>query len=326
MGDNSRSERGSNKGRSSVGCLLLRRSRRRANSEPPKGKRHDRQTSCSSRTLKPSKIPREERYRVAKNSESDSGFLSFESGGIKRDEHIESVSINHQLHNPQDGEMSSQNFTTKSGKRSTCTRKESNVPSFSEADMSDVTENLKDFYDDDRLYDSDSLSIDSDDICLRCGCMPRIFKSHNSHRSSKRTRSIGSQTVNSDDIFDLRTKTLRKLSQLQNVVAESEIMGKSKCFINLVLSEHRCVDTAYCNKVKFAALNAHLRTLIDCMPKTHCDCESKIKFTNCILNRVGYISQRRNAICETNELSGETVCRAFCNFMTLKALLRYDLL
>ncbi len=330
MADCSRKDRSVKKSRNSVGCLLLRRSRRRANSEPPKAKRHDRQASCSSRTVKANKIAREERYRTARNSESDSGFLSFESDGVKRDEMGENVSVVQPLqHTDSQSDGLSKKFKLKNGRLSSYDQQNSDLQSIGGADIVNLNENYSDFYENDLTYDSDSMSVDSTSICFRCRCMPRLFKSRNSRRSSnpKRTSSLGSQSLNSDEsIFDLRTNVLTKISDLQDAVTESEMIDKSQCFLNLIYSEHRCVDSDYCNKVKFAALNAHLRTLIDCMPKTHCDCESKVKWTNCILNQAGYISQRRNAICETTELSKKTVCRAVCNFMTLKALLRYDLL
>ena len=325
MDDTARKERSNKKTKNGVGCLLLRRSRRRANSEPPKGKRHDRTTSCSPRTIKPSKMPRDKHYRTARNSESDSGFLSFESDGVKRNEDVDNITKSRNQQNQHENvEISLNDFENSRFEG------ENDGQSLTGAEIVDLNDNFGEFYDTDKSYDSDSV-YDSNDICFRCSCMPRIFKSRSSSRgnNSKRLGSFNSSQSRSLDKnpFDLRgSKILQTISDLQSVLPESDLVNKSKCFLNLVYSEHRCVDPAYCMKAKFSTLNAHLRTLIGCMPKSYCECESKAKWTNCIMNQAGYMSQRRNAICETADRSRQTVGRAFCSFMTLKALLRYELL
>ena len=323
MGDSTRKSRSTKKTKNSIGCLLLRRSRRRANSEPPKGKRFDREKTCSPRTLKPRKIPRDEAYSQARHSESDSGFLSFESIGSKRS-NVFYPSVNHIT-------------------RTNENKKDRDIATYeapvlfedhgyeNQAEIVDVNDNsFREFYQQGRQFDLDRLSLASSTVCVRCSCLPRFFKSRHANNSTGENsdNSTGSYSHKFEDsLFDLRgSSLLRTISDLRSSMTEGSNRDKERCFLKLVYSEHCCVDPRICNKEKFAALNSHLRTLVDCMPQSFCEYESKTSWTNCILNESGYVSQRRNAVCETTDRSRETVCKAFCSFMTLKALLRYDLL
>ena len=332
MGDASRKGRSAKKTKNSISCLLLRRNRRRASSEPPKGKRFDREKACSARTLKPRKIPRDEGYSEARNSESDSGFLSFESIGSKRS-NVSSLSMNQYSGNfdnvekENDERLQSGYFV--GNDTPPLLERPDDDRGFDQPDIVDLNYNLDNSFVQEQQYDSDGVSIRSNGECVRCFCLPRIFKSHNSRRNNtKRGSSATSYSEKLDDsVFDLRgSSLLRTISDLRSSIAEGSRSEEEQCFLKLVYNEHRCVDPSFCKKAKFTTLNAHLRTLVDCMPQTYCECESKRTWTNYILDEIGYVPHRRNAVCETEDRTRETVCKAFCSFMTLKALLRYDLL
>lgn len=330
MGDSTRKSKSAKKTKNSIGCLLLRRSMRRANSEPPKGKRFEREKTRSARTLKPRKIPRDEAYSEPRHSESDSGFLSFESIGSKRS-NASYTSMNRMTKRSevysevQDERSQSESLAGNEGP----TSYDDNNRGFNdnEPDIVDLNDNnFAQCYQQNRLCDSDRVSVGTASVCLPCFCLPKIFKSRNSSNRGNKVNSTGSLTQKFEDsLFDLRgSSLLQTISDLRSSIAESD--DKDQCFLKLVYNEHCCVDPGLCNKEKFAALNSHLRTLVDCMPRSFCECESKTNWTNYILNDAGYVSQRRNAVCETHDQQRETICKAFCSFMTLKALLRYDLL
>ena len=326
MGDSTRKSRSSKKTKNSIGCLLLRRSRRRANSEPPKGKRFDREKTCSPRTLKPRKIPRDEGYPEARHSESDSGFLSFESIGSKRSNafYLSMNQITRGNGDNEDRETQGDYIVGNEGRALYEDHSYEDQP-----DIVDLNDNsFPQLYQQNRHFGSDEGSLGSSNICVQCSCLPRIFKSRNPRIRESSANSTGSYSNRLEDsLFDLRgSNLLRTISDLRSSIAEGSNSDKDQCFLRLVYSEHCCVDPRICNKEKFAALNARLRTLVDCMPQSFCECESKTNWTNCILNETGYVSHRRNAVCETRDRSRETICKAFCSFMTLKALLRYDLL
>jgi len=327
MGDSTRKSKSSKKAKNSIGCLLLR-PRRRANSEPPKGKRFEREKTCSSRTHKPRKIARDEAYREGKHSESDSGFLSFESVGSKRS-NVSYPSINQiSCYNEEreDDEEIQRSYIV--GNERPGLFQDHSLED--QPDIVDLNDNsFPQFYQqDNRHFDSDRASLASSNVCVQCSCLPRIFKSRHQSTKESGADSSGSYSQRLDDsLFDLRgSNLLRTISDLRSSIAERSSRDKDQCFLKLVYSEHCCGDPRICSKEKFAALNAHLQTLVDCMPRSYCDCESSTNWNNYILNETGYISHRRNAVCETTNQSRETVCKAFCSFMTLKALLRYDLL
>lgn len=330
MGDATRKSKSSKKTKNSIGCLLLRRSRRRANSEPPKGRRSDREKTCSPSTLKPRKIARDDGYSETRNSESDSGFLSFESFESKRGS--ESYSSMHRMSRSsgvrkEDGGEHLQGDYLAESERSASLGDDRAFAY--QPDIVDLNDNsFARCYQEEREYNSDGVSLGSANVCLRCFCLPRLFKSRNpSNRGKKASSSDSFSQKLEDSLFDLRGSTLlRTISDLRSSIAEGPSTERDQCFLKLVYAEHCCVDPALCNKEKFAALNSHLRTLVDCMPRSFCDCESKTNWTSYVLNETGYVSQRRNAVCETYDRTRETACKAFCSFMTLKALLRYDLL
>ena len=326
MGDATRKNKSAKKGKNSIGCLLLRRSRRRANSEPPKGKRFEREKASSPRTLKPRKIARDEAYPEARHSESDSGFLSLESVGSKRS-NVSYTSMNQINQNSGAKEDRHLQSDCLVGRERPAVLDDHRYEN--QADIVDLNDNnFAQLYQQDRRFNSDGVSLGSSNVCVRCFCLPRIFKSRNPSNRESNANSTGSYSQELDDsLFDLRgSNLLRTISDLRSSIAEGTSADKDQCFLKLVYSEHCCVDPGICNKEKFSALNAHLRTLVECMPRSFCECESKTNWTNYILNDTGYASHRRNAVCETSERSRETVCKAFCSFMTLKALLRYDLL
>ena len=333
MGDSSRKDRSIKKTKTSIGCLLLRKSRRRATSEPPKGKR---EKSCSPRTLKPRKIPRDDGYPEARTSESDSGFLSFESVGSK---HSNVSNLLMSRENRSSGSIARLRKHEKDDHLKCDYDLGNDTPplleganeqrAYDEPDIVDLNDNFGEFVEDDQRYKPDEIAIEpSGGICSQCGCLPRIFRLRGTQQNTNRASSAGSYTQKLEDsLFDLRgSDLLRTISDLRSSITEGSSCSEDQCFLKLVYNEHRCVDPSICHKAKFAALNAHLRTLVQCMPRSFCECESKRTWTNYILNEKGYMSQRRNAVCETKDRNREMINKAVCSYMTLKALLRYDLL
>ena len=321
MDESSGNERGGRRIRNGVRCLLLRRSRRRAHSEPPKAKRHerDRDTSFSPKTAKPRKIAREERYKTSRNSTSDSGFLSLESNGIE----LSDMTADDRTVRDENTVIHYGTFRSETVSDDELTTREyREFSSHFDEEIVDLNENFDDIsYENKKDNDPESFSVNSSSICFRCTCLPRLFGGRTRTRS--RVSRIESSAASSS-YFDYREDKL--LKYLRDNDTTSSASDDTRCFLNVLYNEHKCADPRNCNRKKLASLNAHLRNLMDCMPKSFCDCESTTNWDNSEPERAGYLTHRRNAVCETSEDTRTKFYEALCTFMTLKALVRYDLL
>ena len=151
--------------------------------------------------------------------------------------------------------------------------------------------------------------------------------------SEATTCSLTASSYSTDNSFvshSTRSRTLQSLQSgsLSENLSHDSGFDELPCFLHLLMEDHQCRSQESCQNKKYGCLNAHLRNLVECMPKCFCDSEAKQHQPCGVQRGAGYPPTRRwtrrNAICETSVEMRKKFVEALCAFMTLQAMLKYD--
>merc|ERR1712150_14320 len=101
------------------------------------------------------------------------------------------------------------------------------------------------------------------------------------------------------------------------------------CLLRILIEDHKCISRDFCHGKELGCMNAHLRALVDAMPKSWSEGsaknsaqiggQSRIHLNNCARSRRW---RRRNAICETSVEMRDRFTEALRAFLTLHAMLK----